>query len=1308
MTGTERLTAGRKRATSSISSSERRFYDDKTKPHNPYGITVLCEPVNVAPTVDIIFVHGLAGTSMYTWSKKDRFDRLARFWPLKWLRDEGFLQTARISTFGYYANISPRGPKNTLTIADFSNQLLSDLKFAVDIDEEYQYGSIPIIFVVHSMGGLVACVVGQLDTKFNGIARSTCSILFLATPHKGSDCANILSRGLKFPLLPSREYVKELEEDARGLKQLNQEFQRIPNLTIVSFYETIACTFGPWQKTIVKRESAVSGYPEETVISLVADHRGVCKFSSKTIAYQAVCSVPEFRKKLAKVAETGHVLDHNDMRVIWQELFIAGLFNISVPRVSFWVIDGLDACDTPWLLDPFMGLISSLSYPLRIMFISRPTLAPSLMAKLVSSEQSDFEQIHMPGAGIREFTQEEMQNLSVLQDPNLKRKLVDIMLQRSKGNFKWVNMALRELRQCTNEDRLIEILEEFRGEPALHYRRIDNALVAGLNSREKELGATILMWVTYSRRQMTLEELAAAICLEEEDTIEIHRKIYRVCGDLTVVDSKARVKISDNVAIQDLPELLSTTSFAATAPDAHVTMFRRCLSALRDPVLRVGKPNPNIQPFLEYAATSWFYHLSAVDGTVKDGHFSRMANCFHPLVEFFDSPFVLIWVCFLASMPQLLALEQAAQAITLCLFKMSENIPETAIRNASEEGARVRLQMWSKDLVKILGRFGDQLISHPLTIYDLIPRFCPPRSRIHSQFCANNSTSGLEIKGMPFKSWDETFSKIAAGRSYRAENIVCGDKYFALSTKSPQGGIKIFRSRTCEELLEISHGERVMALRLSFSGDLLASYGRHSTKVWDLVTGRQIYIAPNPQATNILAITFAKKDSILLVCTDDGFFRRASMESNSGGWQVLDFRLTEGSQSNLGRFVVPLTAAFNTDGTRLAIVCPRVALKAYKVDPRNENRVYKLVGETGLTNVMQVDWAPITGHIVGVGNDGTVFKWHPQEQRAETFQDSAVGVRCSPNSQFLVVSYANGALGIRDFHDYSSIHSIFSPTTVTEFCISPDSRRIYDLRDSHCTVWEPTPLTQNSSSRHANYKLTKKASHDQEEAAKSFEPITALAVGCVTSRYCTGGLDGKIKVFESGSYEQEVDLTNLSIEHLAWSNDEKFLAIGDLGNWLRILSIEHGEQEHSKIQLVFESSVGESIHQFLFGRNSTELLVVTQESFLVFKLANGFHPTRWRLPKKGCQWINHPCYEALLVGFNPEGAIVARWDNLGEYDILNFCVPLHKPGENEHFSHASATSMTTHIVRAVFASQFEPKVLLQLYHPGSPNQDKGK
>lgn len=88
-----------------------------------------------SPTLDIIFLHGLGGTSRGTWSwERDPLN----FWP-PWLADDSELSRARILTFGYNAAIT--GQYTSLNILDFAKDLLFRMK---TYSGDYQQDSAPI------------------------------------------------------------------------------------------------------------------------------------------------------------------------------------------------------------------------------------------------------------------------------------------------------------------------------------------------------------------------------------------------------------------------------------------------------------------------------------------------------------------------------------------------------------------------------------------------------------------------------------------------------------------------------------------------------------------------------------------------------------------------------------------------------------------------------------------------------------------------------------------------------------------------------------------------------------------------------------------------------------------------------------------------------------------------------------------------------------------------------------------------------------------------------------------------------------
>ena len=99
----------------------------KDTPTDPLGLNVIHVP-DTPHTIDVIFVHGLGGTSKQTWSK-NKDPNL--FWPKEWLPLEPDISSARMLSFGYNAHFAAPG-RNILNISDFARELLFGMKFGTD------------------------------------------------------------------------------------------------------------------------------------------------------------------------------------------------------------------------------------------------------------------------------------------------------------------------------------------------------------------------------------------------------------------------------------------------------------------------------------------------------------------------------------------------------------------------------------------------------------------------------------------------------------------------------------------------------------------------------------------------------------------------------------------------------------------------------------------------------------------------------------------------------------------------------------------------------------------------------------------------------------------------------------------------------------------------------------------------------------------------------------------------------------------------------------------------------------------------
>lgn len=75
---------------------------------------------------------------------------------------------------------------------------------------------------------------------------STKAVVFLATPHRGSDLAPYLNRLLSVGFgSSSKQYVAELHGPSNFLRNVNEQFRHVAHkLDIFSFYETLQTPLG--------------------------------------------------------------------------------------------------------------------------------------------------------------------------------------------------------------------------------------------------------------------------------------------------------------------------------------------------------------------------------------------------------------------------------------------------------------------------------------------------------------------------------------------------------------------------------------------------------------------------------------------------------------------------------------------------------------------------------------------------------------------------------------------------------------------------------------------------------------------------------------------------------------------------------------------------------------------------------------------------------------------------------------------------------------------------------------------------------
>lgn len=77
------------------------------------------------------------------------------------------------------------------------------------------------------------------NPNYNSLSKDIRAVVFLGTPHRGADLANILNLILTVTFSSSR-FVKQLTPDNEAIKAINANFiHRAKSLRLVSFFETV-------------------------------------------------------------------------------------------------------------------------------------------------------------------------------------------------------------------------------------------------------------------------------------------------------------------------------------------------------------------------------------------------------------------------------------------------------------------------------------------------------------------------------------------------------------------------------------------------------------------------------------------------------------------------------------------------------------------------------------------------------------------------------------------------------------------------------------------------------------------------------------------------------------------------------------------------------------------------------------------------------------------------------------------------------------------------------------------------------------
>ena len=239
------------------------------------GLSALANCESSTRLCDVVFVHGLGGGSHSTWRTSDAAQG---FWP-SWIGAD--FANVGVWTLGYRADVSA-WTSESMPLADRGTAILETLA-------NEGIGERPVVFITHSMGGILAKQILRHATSFGvkrweSIASNTRGIAFLATPHAGADLAGFAE--LARLVLRTNEQVGELRAHHPRLRELHAwflKFQGDQKFVCRTFCETRELRPGvlgltlPKGFLVVDQTSAEPHVPGEVAVPLDEDHVSICK-----------------------------------------------------------------------------------------------------------------------------------------------------------------------------------------------------------------------------------------------------------------------------------------------------------------------------------------------------------------------------------------------------------------------------------------------------------------------------------------------------------------------------------------------------------------------------------------------------------------------------------------------------------------------------------------------------------------------------------------------------------------------------------------------------------------------------------------------------------------------------------------------------------------------------------------------------------------------------------------------------------------------------------------------------------------------
>jgi WD40 repeat protein len=613
---------------------------------------------------------------------------------------------------------------------------------------------------------------------------------------------------------------------------------------------------------------------------------------------------------------------------------------------------------------------------------------------------------------------------------------------------------------------------------------------------------------------------------------------------------------------------------------------------------------------------------------------------------------VQTWIEYVARTGNLQHLIKAAKNFKHFLDRRAKNYPPL--------GEAVRaLDMWSTDLIRLVAKFGRNLLLAPASIYGLILPFCPKNSALRQYF--GSETRGISVVGLSAPEWDNHLSVMQYSKDVRSTAIAYGPKHFAVGLSI--GEIILYNANTCQEAMKFQLAQKVRFLTFCRDGNRLAASGRSEIRIWDTATGDLLH---SFQATDEpLALSFSDGDKGLMTATRGHkvhVYDLAS-ESEPESYPWLDDEEIDDTEFRR----LPIGLQFNKDQTILAIVYKGLPILIWDIEDEAPlgtcERVSHKSSRRPSTHLLVIAMVfnPASKLLAAAYGDGDIAVFDSESQDLMVIVEAdAQALACSHDGMTLATGDAFGTIQLRDFESLELLYTLVAyDDPIYALAFSTDNLRFVDIRGSKCNVWEPAVLVRarddDDDQSMSGTAMSEGLFRPQEEKVSTPKDVVLVtAVACPTDKsiVCVAKDNGVVSIYETRTGKEIRVLyshshhSDISVIRLAWGSKEGLLASADVSTRLKVWKMSNSSGVWDTKAQLMDSQLNQVITQILFSPENDLILVSTPGAVTIYRvngelvrsLANGSNST--------CKWTNHPSNPANIISISSTHAYVYDWNTL--------------------------------------------------------------